>query len=110
MAPLCGTSRPQKSAYKDTSLYGHRPSSNTGGQVLSPPAGYLGCYLATSTTTCGTGSSSAVDNPRDIQIDSTGSVWAGITSGGLTQLMVLALPHGLCCRPASRDSRPAVRQ
>jgi hypothetical protein len=69
-------------------------SSNTGSQVLSPPAGYLGCYLATPTTTiCGTGSSSAVYNPREISIDSTGSVWAGIsTSGGLTQLIGLGAP------------------
>ena len=69
-------------------------SSNTGSQVLSPPAGYLGCYLATpTTTTCGTGSSSAVYNPREISIDSTGSVWAGIsTSGGLTQLIGLGAP------------------
>jgi hypothetical protein len=68
-------------------------SSNTGGQILSPPAGYLGCYLVTAaTTTCGTGSSSAVDNPRDIAIDSTGSVWAGITAGGVTQLIGLGAP------------------
>jgi hypothetical protein len=68
-------------------------SSDTGGQVLSPPSGYLGCYLNPSTaTTCGTGSSSAVYNPREIAIDSTGSVWAGITSGGLTQLIGLAAP------------------
>jgi hypothetical protein len=68
-------------------------SSDTGGQVLSPATGYLGCYLATSsTTTCGTLSSSAVYNPREIAIDSTGSVWAGITSGGLTQLIGLGAP------------------
>jgi hypothetical protein len=68
-------------------------SSDTGGQVLSPPSGYLGCYLSTAaTTTCATGSSSAVYNPREIQIDSTGSVWAGITSGGLTQLIGLGAP------------------
>jgi hypothetical protein len=34
----------------------------------------------------------AVYNPREIAIDSTGSVWAGITSGGLTQLIGLAAP------------------
>jgi hypothetical protein len=68
-------------------------SSNTGGQVLSPPAGYLGCYLATAaSTTCGTGSSSAVYNPRNVAIDSTGSVWTGITSGGFTQLIGLGAP------------------
>jgi hypothetical protein len=68
-------------------------SSNTGSQILSPPAGYLGCYLATpTTTTCGTGSSSAVDNPRVTIIDSTGSAWTGITSGGFTQLIGLAAP------------------
>lgn len=65
-------------------------------QVLSPPSGYLGCYLATSsTTTCGIlgGSyASAVYNSRDVVIDSTGSVWAGITSGGFTQLIGLAAP------------------
>lgn len=68
-------------------------SSNTGGQILTPPAGYLGCYLpSTAPTTCGSGSSSAIDNPRNIAIDSTGSVWAGITSGGVTQLIGLGAP------------------
>ncbi len=67
-------------------------SSNTGGQVLSPPAGYLGCYLPSGAATCGTGSGSAVYNPREVAIDSTGSVWAGITSGGATQLIGLAAP------------------
>ncbi len=68
-------------------------SSDTASQVLSPPSGYLGCYLATATTTtCGTGSASAVYNPREIAIDSTGSVWGGITSGGLTQLIGLGAP------------------
>jgi hypothetical protein len=68
-------------------------SSNTASQVLSPPSGYLGCYLpAASPTACGTGSSSAVYNPRVIAIDSTGSVWAGITSGGFTQLIGLGAP------------------
>jgi len=72
-------------------------SSNTGGQVLSPPSGYLGCYLATSSATACTAPSpstatSAVYNPREIEIDSTGSVWAGITSGGFTQLIGLGAP------------------
>jgi hypothetical protein len=69
-------------------------SSLTGGQVISPPSGYLGCYLATSsTTTCGTGSSSAVYNSRETAVDSTGSVWADIsTTGGLTQLIGLGAP------------------
>ncbi len=69
-------------------------SSNTGGQVLSPPSGYLACYLATAaTTTCGSGTSSAVYNPRETAVDSTGSVWADIsTTGGLTQLIGLAAP------------------
>ena len=63
-------------------------------QVLSPPAGYLGCYLATaSTTTCGTLTASAVYNPRETAVDSTGSVWADIsTTGGLTQLIGVAAP------------------
>lgn len=65
-------------------------------QVLSPPSGYLGCYLATSSsTTCGIlgGSyASAVYNPREVAIDSTGSVWAGITSGGFTQFIGLGAP------------------
>jgi hypothetical protein len=69
-------------------------SSLTGGQVISPPSGYLGCYLATAaTTTCGSGTSSAVYNPRETAVDSTGSVWADIsTTGGLTQLIGLAAP------------------
>jgi hypothetical protein len=69
-------------------------SSDTASQVLSPPAGYLGCYLATATTTtCGTLTASAVYNPRETAVDSTGSVWADIsTTGGLTQLIGLAAP------------------
>jgi hypothetical protein len=67
--------------------------SNTGGQVLSPPGGYLGCYLATaSTTACATGTSSAVYNPNNVEVDSTGSVWAPIASGGFTQLVGLGAP------------------
>lgn len=63
-------------------------------QVLSPPTGYLACYLATAaTTTCGTGASGAVYNPRETAVDSTGSVWADIsTTGGLTQLIGLGAP------------------
>jgi len=71
-------------------------SSLTASQVLSPPSGYLGCYLATATTTaCGAvGGSypSAIYNPREAAIDSTGSVWVGITSGGFTQLIGLGAP------------------
>jgi hypothetical protein len=71
-------------------------SSNTGGQVLSPPSGYLGCYLATAATTAcgpvGGAYNSAVYNPRNAVVDSTGSVWAGITSGGFTQLVGLGAP------------------
>jgi hypothetical protein len=65
-------------------------------QVLSPPSGYLGCYLATaSTTACGpVGGSyaSAVYNARGALADSTGSVWAGVTTGGFTQFIGLAAP------------------
>jgi hypothetical protein len=66
-------------------------------QVLSPPSGYLGCYLATpATTTCGLlGTETyagAVYNARDALPDSTGSVWAGITTGGFTQFIGLAAP------------------
>jgi hypothetical protein len=71
--------------------------STTTSQVLSPPSGYLGCYLATSSTTaCGlVGTNtfvSATYNPREVSIDSTGSVWAGITTGGFTQFIGLASP------------------
>ena len=67
-------------------------------QVLSPSSGYQGCYLATSsTTTCGLVNSSqyspsAVYNARTALADSTGSLWAGITSGGFTQFIGLAAP------------------
>lgn len=71
-------------------------SSNTGTQALSPPIGYLGCYpVATSPTTCGSGTSTApyaVYDSRVISVDSTGSVWTGINSGGFTQLIGLAAP------------------
>jgi hypothetical protein len=67
-------------------------------QVLSPPSGYQGCYLATSsTTTCGLVNAAqsypaAVYNARGALADSTGSVWAGITTGGFTQFIGLAAP------------------
>jgi hypothetical protein len=67
-------------------------------QVLSPPSGYQGCYLATSsTTTCGLVNASetypsAVYNARGALADSTGSLWAGVTSGGFTQFIGLAAP------------------
>ena len=70
-------------------------SSDTGGQVLSPPSGYLGCVITGAATTCDTGataSNAAVYNPRNVVIDSTGSIWSGITSGGLTQLVGLGAP------------------
>ncbi len=67
-------------------------------QVLSPPSGYQGCYLATSsTTTCGLVNAAqsypaAVYNARGALADSTGSLWAGITTGGFTQFIGLAAP------------------
>jgi hypothetical protein len=79
-------------------------SSDTGGQVLSPPAGYLGCSVVTTTYTCATGSSSAVYNPREIQIDSTGSVWAGISNGGFTQVIGLGAPTW----PLLQTAKPGV--
>jgi hypothetical protein len=73
--------------------------STTTATVLSPPSGYLGCVIATSGAgagvTCNAGATAAnaaVYNPRNVAIDSTGSVWSGITSGGLTQLIGLGAP------------------
>lgn len=64
-------------------------TSNT----LTPPTGLKSCYLATtSTTTCGLTSSAAIYNPRQPVVDSTGSVWAGITTGGVTQIIGVAAP------------------
>jgi hypothetical protein len=67
-------------------------SSGTASQVLSPPSGYLACLPTAAPITCGTGKAAAVYNPRVIAIDSTGSVWAGITSGGFAQLIGLGAP------------------
>ncbi len=71
-------------------------SSNNGNQTLSPSGGYLGCYpQAASPTTCGNGTSAtpyAVYAPKSVSIDSTGSVWAAISTGGFTQLIGLAAP------------------
>ncbi len=70
--------------------------SNTGTQVLSPPIGIQGCLPSTTAPiTCGAGVSTnpfPIYNPRQIVIDSTGSVWAGITSGGFAQLIGLGAP------------------
>lgn len=69
-------------------------SSNTGGQVLSPPGSIYGCYLSTAaTTTCGAqGSTAAIYNPRNVVVDSTGAVWTGSTSGGVVQTIGLGAP------------------
>ena len=85
-------------------------SSDTGGQVLSPPSGYLGCTVVATaatgttpaTTTCST--TGAVYNPREIAIDSTGSVWAGYTSGGVTQVIGLGAPTW----PLLQEGKPGV--
>jgi len=53
------------------------------GIAISPPTGYKGCFV--SGTTCGATSLGAIYDPRYTAIDSTGSVWAGITAGGLGQ-------------------------
>jgi hypothetical protein len=58
-------------------------------QALSPTTGIAGCYLATSTTTTCT---TASYNPREPTVDSTGSVWAGVTTGGVVQFIGLAAP------------------
>ncbi|MDE1156124.1 MAG: hypothetical protein PW735_10395 [Acidobacteriaceae bacterium] len=64
-------------------------TSNT----LTPSTGLKSCYLATSAaTTCGTGTGAAVYNPRQPAVDSTGSVWAGMTGGGVVQLIGVAAP------------------
>jgi hypothetical protein len=71
-------------------------STGNGSQILSPSGGYLGCYpLSTSPTTCGNGTTSApyaVYNPKSVSIDSTGSVWTAISTGGFTQMVGLAAP------------------
>lgn len=83
-------------------------STGTGTQVLSPPAGYLGCVpTTTAPITCqgainGTMNQTshvitpaytyAVYNPRVAVIDSTGSLWGGVTTGGVTQIIGVAAP------------------
>jgi len=65
-------------------------STATSSNVLSPPSGYLGCYpTSTTATTCPNGS---VYSPHQAAIDSTGSVWTAMTSGGFSQLIGLAAP------------------
>jgi len=64
-------------------------STATSSNILSPPSGYLGCYLATATTTT---CASAVYEPRQTVVDSTGSVWAGYNYGGITQIIGLGSP------------------
>jgi hypothetical protein len=70
-------------------VYSFTMYNTVSGAVLSPSTGITGCYLATATsTTC----AAAVNNPRQPAVDSTGSVWAGITSGGVTQVIGIAAP------------------
>ena len=69
--------------------------TNTAGgtQILSPFHGYKSCYLPTSTSTiCGTSNSAAVYNAQQLAIDSTGSIWAPLGSGGVTQIIGAAAP------------------
>jgi hypothetical protein len=71
-------------------------SSDTSSQVISQPAGVLGCAIASGATTCGAigSTASAIYNPRGIAIDSTGAVWSTNTTnaGGVTQTIGLAAP------------------
>jgi len=64
-------------------------STATSSNVLSPPSGYLGCSLTGTDTTC---SDYSVYSPRQAAIDSTGSVWTAMTSGGFSQLIGLGAP------------------
>lgn len=70
----------------------HMYSTQTA-NTLTPVNGLKSCYLATTATTvCGGTSSAAVSKPRQPAIDSTGSVWAGIDSGGVVQIIGVAAP------------------
>ena len=64
-------------------------NAGTSSNVLSPASGYLGCSLSGTDTTC---SDYSVYSPRQAAIDSTGSVWTAMTSGGFSQLIGLAAP------------------
>jgi hypothetical protein len=67
--------------------------STTTSNTLTPSTGLKSCYLATSATTaCGLTSNAAVVGPYQPAIDSTGSVWTAINSGGVTQTIGLASP------------------
>jgi len=67
--------------------------STVTGNVLSPANGIASCLLiAATTTTCGATSSGAIYNPREEAVDSTGSLWSGQTSGGVTQTIGIAAP------------------
>ncbi len=84
-------------------------SSNTSTQVFSPPSGYIGCLVNTSTNTCYTsgstaGAEPAIAQPASIHIDSTGSVWGGINAGGVFQAIGLAAPAW----PLDQVGKPAL--
>jgi len=59
------------------------------GAALSPSTGITGCLPVTATPTTCTYSTSS---PRSPVIDSAGTVWAGITGGGVSQFIGLAAP------------------
>jgi hypothetical protein len=71
-------------------------SSNSSSQIISPPVGYLGCLQqvngTTGAITCGTGANAAVNGPRNVLVDSTGSVWSGSSGGGVVQMIGLGAP------------------
>jgi hypothetical protein len=77
----------------NASTQGIHMYSTTSANTLTPSTGLKSCYLSTATTTvCGTTSGAAVYNPRIPAIDSTGSVWAGETGGGIVQIIGVAAP------------------
>jgi hypothetical protein len=64
---------------------------NTGSSTaIAPPNGFKSCLVVG--TICGATTAAAIYDPRYPAVDSTGSVWAAITTGGVTQIIGTAAP------------------
>jgi len=72
------------------------------GAALSPVNGFKSCLVVSNA--CGATTAAAIYNPRFPAIDSAGSVWAGISGVGVTQMIGTATPAW----PLLAEGKPGV--
>jgi hypothetical protein len=88
-----------------SSTVGLHAYSTITGNTLSESNGYRACLLASATTTtCGAGTAGVLASSKSAVIDSTGSVWVSISTGGVSQIIGLAAPT----YPALATGKPGL--